>query len=365
MTQVGISGTDVTIDGHPTYAGRTFDGQRIEGLLFNVRAVQATFDDSNPATRQLWAYPDTGVWDAQRNVDEFCAALPSWRAHGVLAFTANIQGGGARYVPEVYDVYDNNGFTPSGDLKPDYARRLRQVIARADELGMVVILGIFYWKHVGKLQGDAAIRRAAESAVQFVVDSGHRNVIIELANENHEKWPWELLRPTQAHRFIADLRSTFASARLLFSTSIVAHHMVYPEPLIAACDFLLPHGNGMKPEEMGPYVAKLRETQAYRARPMPIIWNEDSPNVGNLDAAVACGTSWGYYDQGFGSSWWGDIWVDYRKQERETRYADLSGFQTPPVNWTINTALKRRFFGRVAELTGAATAHAGEPPQRA
>lgn len=353
MTTVGITGTSFTINGKPTHAGRVFEGKQIEGLLFNVRAVQATFDDANAATRPHWAYPDTGAWDAQRNVDEFCAALPSWKAHGVLGFTLNVQGGGARYFPDVYDAYDNNGFMPDGDLKPDYARRLRQVLARADDLDMIAILGIFYWKHVSKLQGDKAIRRAADSAVQLVIDSGHRNVLIELANENQEKWPWEMLRPSQAHTFVADLKRTFASAELLFSTSVVARQMVIPEPLIAVCDFLLPHGNGMKPEEMGLYVAKLRATAAYRARPMPIAWNEDSPNVGNLDAAVAAGTGWGYYDQGFGSGWWGDIWVDYRKQEREKDYATLSGFQTPPINWTINTDLKRAFFGRVAHITGA------------
>jgi len=37
---------------------------------------------------------------------------------------------------------------------------------------------------------------------------------------------------------------------------------------------------------------------------------------------------------------------------RETAYADWSGFQTPPVNWTINTPEKRAFFSRVAEVTG-------------
>jgi len=44
--------------------------------------------------------------------------------------------------------------------------------------------------------------------------------------------------------------------------------------------------------------------------------------------------------------------VDYRSRPRETRYEDLSGFQTPPVNWAINTDLKRAFFTRVAEITG-------------
>lgn len=352
MTVVQIVDQAFWLDGRPTYAGRVFEGKPVEGLLFNVRAVQATFDDANPETRQLWAYPDTGVWDPQRNVDEFCAALPLWRDHGVLGFTVNFQGGGPRYFPEVYQVFDNNGFTPDGALKPDYAARVAQVLDRADELGMVPIVGIFYWIHVQKLNGDAAIRRAAEEAIQFLIDSGHKNVLIEVANENQEKWPWEILRPSQVHQFIADLRRTFSSHDLLISTSIIAHQLMVPDPLIRECDYILIHGNGMRPEQLTEYVQRLRATEAFQEKPKPIVWNEDSPNVGNLNAAFEAYTSWGYYDQGFGSGWWGDIWVDYRTKDRETSYEELSGFQTPPINWGINTDLKRAFFRRVAEITG-------------
>ena len=77
MTTVGISGTEFTIDGQPTYAGRTFGGQMVQGMLFNVRAVQAMFDDANPATRDVWGYPDTGEWDPERDVTEFCQTLES------------------------------------------------------------------------------------------------------------------------------------------------------------------------------------------------------------------------------------------------------------------------------------------------
>jgi hypothetical protein len=31
---------------------------------------------------------------------------------------------------------------------------------------------------------------------------------------------------------------------------------------------------------------------------------------------------------------------------------ELNGFQTPLVNWTINSPFKRAFFSRVAEVTG-------------
>ena len=271
MTHLSIGNEKFLVDGVPTYAGRAFENRPVEGLLFNVRAVQATFDDATEETRVHWAYPDTGAWDAERNVTEFCDALPSWRDHGVLAFTVNFQGGGPRYFPEIYQAFDNNAFTPSGDLKPAYADRMSRVLARADELGMIVILGIFYWVLVGKLEGDAAIHRAAEAALQFVADSGRKNVLIEVANENQEKWPWEMLRPSQVHTFIADLRRNFSSHEFPFSTSIIGHQMVVPEPLMEVSDYVLIHGNGMRPEEMGPYVAQIRDTDAFKSNPKPIV----------------------------------------------------------------------------------------------
>ncbi len=116
-TRVSIRGEQFLIDGKPTYAGRTYRGIRIEGLLMNVRAVQATFDDLNPETRARWAYPDTGKWDPDRNTREFVAALPEWRRHGLLAFTVNLQGGS----PEGYSKeqpWENSAFDPDGNLRP-------------------------------------------------------------------------------------------------------------------------------------------------------------------------------------------------------------------------------------------------------
>ena len=57
-THVSVVGDAFHINGHPTYAGRTWNGKKIEGLLLNSRMVQATFDDMNPQTRDVWAYPD-------------------------------------------------------------------------------------------------------------------------------------------------------------------------------------------------------------------------------------------------------------------------------------------------------------------
>ena len=78
-TAVSIRGDDFLINECPTYEGREWQGHRVEGLLLNSRMVQATFDDESPKTQHLWAYPDTGQWDPERNTREFVAAMPEWR----------------------------------------------------------------------------------------------------------------------------------------------------------------------------------------------------------------------------------------------------------------------------------------------
>ena len=143
-TEVSVRGDQFLLNGKPTYAGRSHNGRKIEGLLMNVRAVQAIFDDANPETRTRWSYPDTGKWDAERNVSEFLAALPDWRRNGVLAFTVNLQGGS----PEGYSKgqpWESTAIDPDGNLRPAYMNRLARVLERADQLGMVAIVGYFYF----------------------------------------------------------------------------------------------------------------------------------------------------------------------------------------------------------------------------
>jgi hypothetical protein len=139
-TKLTIVGEDFHLNGRPTYAGRSWNVHRIEGLLLNSRMVQAVFDDLNPETASRWAYADTGKWDAERNVREFIAAMPEWKRHGLLACTVNFQGGS----PEGYSQtqpWETGAFTADGSLRPEFAARMRRVLDAADEQGMVVILG--------------------------------------------------------------------------------------------------------------------------------------------------------------------------------------------------------------------------------
>ena len=47
--------------------------------------------------------------------------------------------------------------------------------------------------------------------------------------------------------------------------------------------------------------------------------------------------------------------MDWKEHGREARYEDLSGFQTVPVNWGINTPIKKAFFTALKAITSGAT----------
>jgi len=91
-TSVAIAGNAFHINGQPTYPGRSFRGSKVEGQLFTSRMVNCIVNDQNPETRGMWAYRD-GPWDPERNTNEFIAALPLYRSHGLTSIAFNVQGG--------------------------------------------------------------------------------------------------------------------------------------------------------------------------------------------------------------------------------------------------------------------------------
>jgi hypothetical protein len=358
MTKVSISGEKFLIDGQPVYAGRTFEGRPIEGLIFNVRAVQATFDDANPQTRGLWAYPDTGEWDPERNIGEFLANLPTWRDHGVLGFTLNFQGGGSRYIPEVYQAYDNNGFTATGEIKPAYADRMERAIRRADELGMVAIVSMFYWIQTNKMAKEEAVWCAVENAMQFLRGLKVENVMVEIANETNYHFTFPIFGPDKNHEMVSHFKNRYPEFPI--TTSLVGMDPdtgqgMPSAALVDASDYILIHGNGARPPKLQAAFDQIRAMPEFKANPKPLMINEDSTGIPNLEVSWQNFVSWGYYDQGYnGEARQHDIWVeDTPFRLREVRFENLSGFQTVPVNWSINTPRKQAFFGRVAEITGA------------
>jgi hypothetical protein len=336
-TDVTIRGDAFWINGRPTYPGRTWQGKTVEGLLFNARLVQGIFDDLNPATRPRWVYPDTGRWDPERNTREFLAAMPTWRRHGLLAFTLNLQGGS----PQGYSKeqpWHNSALTETGTLRSEYLKRLERILDKADELGMVVILGIFYFGQDERLRDEPAVVRGLDNAVAWVLERGYRNVLIEVNNECNVGYHHAVLRPRRVHELIEQAkRSTRGGRRLLVSTSY-GGGTIPDEDVVRAADFLLLHGNGVNdPDRIATMVRTTRKVPGYR--PMPILFNEDDhygfdEPKNSLLAAVGEYSSWGYFD--------------YRMKGE--RFDD--GFQSVPVNWQIASPRKRAFFAKLREITG-------------
>jgi hypothetical protein len=337
-TAVTIDGDRFFINGRPTYEGREWNGHRIEGLLMNARLVQATYDDLNPATVQRWAYPDTDRWDPDRNLREFLAAMPRWRRHGLLGFTVNFQGGS----PEGYSQeqpWENNAFNPDGTLRPAFTARMQQVIEFADELGMVVILGYFYFGQDQRLADEAAVVRAVDAATAWVLDHGWRNVIIEVNNEcDVAAYDHAILKPVRVHELIERVRGTTRDGRRLLVSTSYKGNTVPGENVVRASDFILLHGNGVNhPNRMVEMVRQTREVPGYRGQ--PILFNEDDHfnfdvPQNHFTAAVGEYAGWGYFD--------------FRM--RGEGYD--AGFQSVPVNWGISSPRKAGFFRLLSEITG-------------
>jgi hypothetical protein len=341
-TAVSIDGQAFLINGKPTYAGGTWEGKKIEGLLLNSRMVQGIFDDDNPETRKLWAYPDGKPFDADRNTAEFLAAMPEWRKHGLIAFTICLQGGSpqgySKEQPWVNSAFD----FATGALKPAYADRLTKILDKADELGMVAIVSYYYFGQSPRFKDEAAVVASCDAATDWLLAKGYTNVIVEIANECNVKHTHEIIKPARAHELIERVQQRSKAkvksppGRLLVSTSY-GGGKVPDENVAKVADFLILHGNGQTPEKVSAMVKKTRVLKAYRGQ--PIFFNEDDhfdfdKPKNNFQSAIGEYAGWGYFDfrmkgEGFDE-----------------------GYQSTPVNWRISSARKRGFFELLKKMTG-------------
>jgi len=348
-TELAVDGTRFLINGRPTYEGVSWRGSPVAGLLLNSRMIQGVFDDENPATRDLWRYPDTGVWDPDRNTNDLCAALPEYRRHGLLAVTVGLQGGGSVYTPEVYETYECSAYEPGGDFRMPYFDRLLRVLRAADDCGMVVIVNMFYVKHARRID-PAKVSGIVERTAEWLLGTGLRNIIVDVANEAADWWKQPTFAPANIHRLIEAAQSVTRDGRRLIVGSSSGGGKHRPTGRwFEVEDVSMPHGNGLTPEQLAGKIRDLRDDEIFKKRPRPVLINEDSVFTENLDAAVAEGASWGFYCQGYGSEYRDR--TDWKGRPREDRYEELSGFQTLPVNWSINTPVKKAFFDRVREIT--------------
>lgn len=328
-TTVAVSGEKFLINGVPTFEGKSWKGHTIEGLLPNARMVQGIFDDLVDSTRQLWAYPDTKTWDANRNTNEFVKEMSAWRNKGLLAFTINLQGGS----PQGYSKdqpWENSAIDASGNLRKDYMSRLEKILDRSDELGMVTILGLFYFGQDQRLKDETAVKFAVQNTLKWLSERKYTNVLIEINNECNVKYDHAILQPGRIHELIELAKGFLVNGkRFLVSTSYGGGTIPSPA-VIKSADFILLHGNGVEnPAGIVNMVNKTREVVGYL--PKPIVFNEDDhfdfdQQTNNFIAATTSFASWGYFD--------------YRMKDEGFN----QGYQSVPVNWGISSDRKKGFF---------------------
>jgi hypothetical protein len=215
------------------------------------------------------------------------------------------------------------------------------VLNAADEQGMVVILGYFYFGQDQRLRDEAAVLRATDEATRWLLDGGWRNVLVEVNNETDvPAYDHDILRPLRIHELINRVRQTVRRGRRLLVGTSYGGGAVPKENVVRTSDFLLLHGNGVnEPARIREMVKQTRAIPGYR--PMPILFNEDDHEnfdqpTNNFTAALQEHVSWG--------------WFDFRRSGE----GGEEGFQSPPVNWGLSSQRKRAFFKLCAEITGGA-----------
>jgi hypothetical protein len=337
-TAVSIAGEGFRINGSPTYPDRRWNGDSIEGLLINARMVNGIYDDMDGDV------PGGMLpWNALSNTQDFLRRMDDWRAQGLRAFTINLQGGSNRCNGLAGNYQsakvDNNPYGASGTQAFDdwyqdkptsharYLTRLGSIIRRADDLGMVVILGLFYFGQDESLESEAAVVAAVDAASDWIRHNGWTNVLVEINNESDLYYDHEILQPARVHELIARVRDRTG---LLTSTSGSGGYLPQDD-WITQSDFVLVHTNSLDPGGVRRLIAEIRERPAWREKKQPILINEDSTSTENFLSAVGDYASWGYYDN------WG-----YQCVFPETQ----------TYRWSLEMASDPDYWGLVKKLTG-------------
>jgi len=349
-TTVSINEQAFHINEHPTYRGRVLkrgEGEdaeefKIEGLLFNFRAVNAVCDDLNPKTRGRWAYPD-GPWDPERNTREFLDALGYWRRSGVCAFTVNLQGGPPEGVAGAVQGWHNSAYTRDGRLRADYMDRLESILEYADRHYMVVILGLFSPGQDQHVWDERAVRRAVDAVTDWLLEREYTNVLVEVASAcSNRRYDHDILTEDRVHELLQRVqqrsqgRVDSPAGRLLVSAS-PGGGILPPRRLLQSADFALLHGRTV--DDPGRIRRLVEHTRNRMGRaPKPILFNQDDhydfqAEENNMMAAVLAYAGWGFHD-----------W-------RRPGEGFHQGLDTPPVDWRPESLRKYRFLHRLARLT--------------
>lgn len=283
-TEVSIAGEQWLINGQAILIGSP-----AEGLLVNVRVVNAVFEDNSLAAQEHLPKDFT----PDENTARFISKIPDYFNHGIRAFTISLQGGMPGYEGAV-----NTAFNADGSLKDEYLDRVARVITAADRQGAVVIVSCFYQRqhsHSFALNGKDAILKAVENVARWIQEKEFSNVVLEVSNEfshgGYNKWKdGEWLRSVDGQ--IELIRHVKRLApNLLVSTSGMGSGLI-PEPIAREADYIILHFN-RTPLNLIP--ERIKQARSYGK---PVLCNEDD-KTGEVGAeaarlSISAGAGWGF-----------------------------------------------------------------------
>lgn len=329
-TSYKIENGNFYINGKLTYDEIPDGNPKVKGLLFNARFINGVFDDANPD--HVGKYDRFGrKFDRDRNTEELVRALPAWYKAGLRAITVGLQAGGPIYTFEDWGCIQTNAFSRDGRrLNQNTWSRLVKIIEAADELGMLVIVSLFYQAQIQYLENDGAILEASKTVCDALKELAYDNIIIEIANEYnildaHVK-DTALIKGKNMAAWIGKVRE-WTDGRFAVGSS--AGGIYADQEVILASDISLVHGNTARRQELHDFVRKVRSWKPEQ----PVVVNEDSPLFTHLEVAVEDHFSWGYYN-------------NMTKQE-------------PPCDWGITRGEDEYFAQRLSGLIGINRPEAG------
>ncbi len=317
QTVLTVQGDKFLINGKLTYSEIATSKPKSHGMLMNSRMIQGIFDSKNREQFNRFGVK----FDPDTNTQQLIDALPSWYDKGLRAITVGLSGGGACFTIKGNDLlnlpYSSDGKTVDGA----YLARLDKLILACDKMGIVVIVSYFYAANMHEMDGTQAIINATKTMSVFLKEKAYSNVIIEICNEYNvfsaERYP--LLHNPYGIVALIDIAKEYSGGMLVgCSGAGGAMH----EEVAKASDVVLFHGNGQSRGKLYNFILR---TKGF-ANGKPLVINEDSQAVGQLEVCEELGVSWGYYN-------------NVTKQE-------------PPTDWTIQAGEDEYFVWRMAKMIG-------------
>ncbi|NLX69509.1 MAG: hypothetical protein GX024_01215 [Clostridiales bacterium] len=319
-THIQVDGERFLINGKLTYSEIEGSNPNTHGLLMNARFIQGIFDDK--ANPERFARFGKEVFDPEENTDALIAALPEWYSYGLRAFTVGLQGGGPVFTVDDLTTIHNTPFSEDGkSFDQAYEGRLERLIRAADEIGMIVIVSFLYQGQAHRLKDGRAVRNAVKTACAVLRNINRSNVIIEVANE-HDIGNFKLhpiVHSAEGAAYLVELAREQSGGIPVGCSGGGGHTN---RELADASDVILIHGNGCTRQEFYKMIKRIRAWGMNK----PIVCNEDSPCIGQLEVAYRNYASWGYYN-------------NLTKQE-------------PPADWRVTPGEDSFFARRMAEGIG-------------